>query len=253
MSILYSYAIEPLDKAQELGLAEKAAGGDKQARETLIRANIRYALSYAKTFYGHGLSNEDIDEEAIIGLIKAIDNFDYKRGYKIITYAKMYIMNEIMHASNYSGYVMRQSDERFRTLMKIKKALRRIYEENNQSKLLDSLAYETGLDKKVITELLEQTQPCTALEEQQESNYEAPETAAIYEVLVQGLYSKLSELDPLERQVICMTYGLEQYKKPYSMGEIGKNLGRSKQYIFYIKEKAIDKLKMFMKGESLAA
>ncbi len=201
MSILYSYAIEPLDKVQELGLAEKAAGGDKQARETLIRANIRYALSYAKTFYGHGLSNEDIDEEAIIGLIKAIDNFDYKRGYKIITYAKMYIMNEIMHASNYSGYVP----------------------------------------------------PCTDLEEQTESNYEAPEAAAIYEVLSQSLHSKLPRLDPLERQVINMVYGLGQYKKPYSMAEIGKKLGRSKQYIFYIKERAISKLKDSMEEESLAA
>ena len=81
------FVVEPLTKSEELGLAKKAAGGDKQARETLIRANIKYALSYAKTFYGHGLSNEDVDDEAVIGLIKAVDHFDYSKGTKIITLA----------------------------------------------------------------------------------------------------------------------------------------------------------------------
>ena len=61
---LYGASLKPLSKAEEIELAKRAANGDKQARETLIRTNIRYALSYAKTFYGHGLSNEEVEEEA---------------------------------------------------------------------------------------------------------------------------------------------------------------------------------------------
>ena len=64
---LYEASLAPLSKATEVELAKQAAAGNKQARETLIRANIRYALSYAKRFYGHGLSNEEVNEEAVIG------------------------------------------------------------------------------------------------------------------------------------------------------------------------------------------
>ena len=119
MSNFYSFSINPLSKSQEMELARKAAKGDRKARETLIRANIRYALSYAKTFYGQGLSNDDVDDEAVIGLIKAIDHFDFSKGTKVITLAKMYIMNEIVSARNKSGYVQRQSDERLRMILKI--------------------------------------------------------------------------------------------------------------------------------------
>ena len=62
---IYSASLDPISKAEEISLAKQAAAGNKKARETLIRANIRYALSYAKTFYGHGLSNDEVDEEAV--------------------------------------------------------------------------------------------------------------------------------------------------------------------------------------------
>lgn len=110
---LYDASLSPLSKSEEAALAKEAATGSKKARETLIRANIRYALSYAKTFYGHGLSNDEVDEEAVIGLIKAVDHYDFNKGTKVITLAKMYIMNEVVSARNKSGYIQCQSDDVF--------------------------------------------------------------------------------------------------------------------------------------------
>ena len=262
MSYFYYYAVDPLSKSQELGLAEKAAGGDRQAREMLIRANIRYALSYAKNFYGQGLSNDDVDDEAVIGLIKAVDHFDYSRGNKIITFAKMYILNEIVSARNKSGYLVRQSDGRLRMILKINRALKKIGKVENQKKLLSILAAKTGLDKKIIQELLEESRPCLSLDEPlydkseetrgsviSDSSLSLPEEKILRKLEVEELYRNLDDLEPLEKQIICMLYGLQKYKRPYSLSEIGQELNESRQYVFYVKERAMKKLKRLM-GEN---
>ncbi len=253
------FVVEPLTKSEELGLAKKAAGGDKQARETLIRANIKYALSYAKTFYGHGLSNEDVDDEAVIGLIKAVDHFDYSKGTKIITLAKIYIMNEIMHASNCSGYVPRQSEDRLRMILKINKAMKKLNPDCSQKERIEQLSAKTGFSKKVISEFFEESLPCVSLDSKtgdcpedsmlstiaDDSSY-TPEETAVYHLQKQELYENLEKLDPLEKQIICMFYGLQNYKKTYSLSEIGSKLNETKQYVFYIKERALNKLKKNM-------
>ena len=258
---LYGASLAPLSKTEEMKLAELAANGDKQARETLIRANIRYALSYAKTFYGHGLSNEEVDEEAVIGLIKAIDHFDYTKGNKVITLAKMYIMNEIVSSCNKSGYIQRQSDERLRMILKINKAMKKINTDCSHEELVHKLSVKTGLNQKLVAELLEETVPCVSLDEEANgkvgesklsilpdtASY-TPEETAIYHLQKQYLYKNLGKLDALEKQIICMLYGLKPYKRPYSLAEIGKKLGESKQYIHYIKQRAIEKLRTNMDG-----
>ena len=213
---LYDASLEPLSKAQELELAKQASLGNAQARETLIRANIRYALTYAKKFYGRGLSNEEVNEEAVIGLIKAIDHFDYTMGYKVITLANRYIMNEIVSSCNKSGYIQRQSEERLPCLS-----------------LDDSTGSEFGETRLSII-------PDTA-------SY-TPEETAFYRIQKEQLYKNLNKLDPLEKQIICMLYGIGPYKHEYSLAQIGKKLGESKQYIHYIKQRAIEKLRTNMDG-----
>ena len=260
---LYEASLAPLPKATEVELAKQAAAGNKQARETLIRANIRYALSYAKNFYGHGLSNEEVDKEAVIGLIKAIDHFDFTKGTKVITLAKMYIMNEIVSSCNKSGYIQRQSDDRLRMILKINKAMKKINTDCSQTELVDKLSVKTGFDKKLILELFEESLPCVSLDDSTGSGFGetrlsiipdtasyTPEETAVYHIQKQVLYENLEKLEPLEKQILCMLYGLQQYKKPYSLAEIGKELGESKQYVHYIKQRAIEKLKTNMGGQA---
>ena len=213
MTNFYSYAVNPLSKSQELELAQKAAGGDRQAREMLIRANIRYALFYAKNFYGQGLSDADVDDEAVIGLIKAVDHFDYSRGTKIITLAKMYIMNEILSALNKSGYIQRKSDGR-------------------PCLSLDQPVGDEAAD--TIGSMLD------------DNRLDSPEQKAVNRLQIEELYKRLESLKPQEKKIICMIYGLQKYKKPYSLAEIGKELNESKQYVFYIKERAMKKLRSMM-------
>ena len=256
---LYDASISPLSKSEENALAKEAAAGSRNARDTLIRANIRYTLSYAKTFYGHGLSNDEVDEEAVIGLIKAIDHFDFKKGTRIITLAKMYIMNEIVSARNKSGYVQRQSDERLRIILKINKTSKKMNTDCSQNELIEKLSQKTGFDKKLITEIFEESLPCISLDESagtessetRLSNISdtvsyTPEETALYHIQKQSLYENLEKLEPMEKQIICMLYGLNQYKDPCSLSEIGKKLGESKQYIHYIKRRALNKLKTNM-------
>lgn len=88
----------------------------------------------------HGLSNEDVDDEAVIGLIKAIDHFDYKKGNKVITLAKMYIMNEIISSCNKSGYVQRQSDKCLRMILKINT-------DYNHNEFVYKISIKTGLNQ----------------------------------------------------------------------------------------------------------
>ncbi len=256
---LYAASLSPLTKKEEIAFAKEAAAGSKKARETLIRANIRYALSYARTFYGHGLSNDEVDEEAVIGLIKAVDHFDFSKGTRVITLAKMYIMNEIVSARNKSGYIQRQSDERLRIILKLNKAMKKINTDCSQSELIEMLSAKTGFDKKMIADIFEETQPCISLDEKTGADSQktrlstipdttdyTPEETAVYHIQKQTLYENLEKLDPVEKQIICMLYGLQKYKIPYSLSQVGEELRKSKQYIHYIKERALDKLKTNM-------
>ena len=258
---LYGASLDPISKAEELTLAKEAAAGNKKARETLIRANIRYALSYAKTFYGHGLSNEEVDEEAVIGLIKAIDHFDFTRGTKVITLAKMYIMNEIVSSCNKSGYIQRQSEERLRMILKINKAMKKMNRDCSQDELIEKLSAKTGFDTKLIAELFEESLPCLSLDESTggaagetrlsgipDTVSYTPEETAVYHIQKESLYENLEKLDHVEKQIICMLYGIKPYKRTYSLAEIGRKLGESKQYVHYIKQRAIEKLKTNMEG-----
>ncbi|MCR4715470.1 MAG: sigma-70 family RNA polymerase sigma factor [Treponemataceae bacterium] len=256
---LYDASLSPLSKKDETNLAKQAAAGNKKAREILIRANIRYALSYAKTFYGYGLSNDEVDVEAVIGLIKAVDHYDFSKGTKVITLAKMYIMNEIVSARNKSGFIQRQSDERLRMILKLNKAMKKMNTDCSQSELIEKLSVKTGFDRKVVSDIFEETQPCISLDEKTSNDSHetrlsaipdttdyTPEETAVYHIQKQALYENLEKLEPIEKQIICMLYGLKQYKKPYSLSEIGEELGKSKQYIHYIKQRTLDKLRTNM-------
>ncbi len=258
---LYDASIAPLSKTEELELAKQASLGNAQARETLIRANIRYAVTYAKKFYGRGLSNEEVNEEAVIGLIKAIDHFDYTKGYKVITFANMYIMNEIISSCNKSGYIQRQSEERLRMILKINKALKKTNTDCSQEELITTLAAKTGFDKKTIAQLFEESLPCLSLDDSTGGAYgetrlsiipdtasSTPEETACYRIQEEELYKNLNKLDWDEKQIICMLYGIAPYKHEYSLADIGRKLGESKQYIHYVKERAMEKLRTSMDG-----
>ena len=260
---LYWASISPLSKKEEMELAQKVAAGNKQARETLIRANIRYALSYAKKFYGHGLSSEEVDSEAVIGLIKAIDHFDSSHGTRIITLAKMYIMNEIVSARNKSGCVQRQSDARLRMILKINKTIKKINNDCNHEELMENISAKTGFDEKMIARLFEESRPCLSLDDSTDSedgysllssipdtHYRTPEETTFFHIQKESLYKNLEKLDPKEKEIICMLYGLKNYKKNYSLSEIGEMFNESKQKIFYIKERALNKLKRSMENKA---
>ena len=146
-------------------------------------------------------------------------------------------------------------------ILKINKALKKINTDCSQDQLIYKLSVKTGFNQKLIAELLEETVPCVSLDEAANGEMGVsklsilpdtvsytPEETAIYHLQKQYLYENLGKLDILEKQIICMLYGLKPYKRPYSLAEIGKVSGESKQYIHYIKQRALEKLKDNMSG-----
>ena len=173
----------------------------------------------------------------------------------------MYIMNEIVSSCNKSGYNQRQSEERLRMILKINKALRKTNTDCSEEELIAKLSAKTGLNKKLIAELFEESLPCLSLDDSTGGAYGetrlsiipdtasyTPEETAFYRIQKEQLYKNLNKLDRVERQIICMLYGIGPYKYEYSLAQIGKKLGESKQYIHYVKQRAIEKLKNNMDG-----
>lgn len=207
ISKLYQASIPPLSRTQEADLAFQVLNGSKTARETLIRANIRYAISYASNFYGHGLSNDDVNCEAVIGLIKAVDHFDPKRGNRLITLSSYYIMNEILRAIN-----------------KTKPCVS-----------LNAPASEGSENS--IQDLLE------------DSESMSQEQSLISRMEQEKLYSALNKIPENDQELLCMIYGLKNYRTSLSLSEIQERLSVSKQSVFNMKYRALKLLKRIMEEE----
>ena len=260
---LYGASLSPLTKNMEMELASSARAGNAKARETLIRSNIRFAISYGSKFYGHGLSKEDIDAEAIIGLIKAVDHFDPSKGNRLITLSTYYIMDEILGALNNSGYVQHQSDARSRMLIKINKELRKLNPDLSEKEKLLAVAKKTGFSVQVIRELLEENTPCLSLDLPsgdkgsssiqdmlEDTALENQELSLIRQLEEEHLYQLLETLSPKEQEILCMLYGLKNYREPLSLSEISGKFGTSKQAIFNIKNRSLKQLKKLMEDEA---
>lgn len=246
-SYLCKAALEPLNPTAELLLAKKAAEGNKTARETLIRANIRFAVAYAKKFQGHGLSCEDLEAEAVVGLIKAIDHFDCTHGARIITYASWWIRNEVLAALNKCGASQRLSDRNFRMLIQVQKTLQQLQDIENDAERLQKAAEIVGISTEQLSELLEANTAAISL--QAESGDEKNQTAlqdhiadsasptveetALGNCLKEDLEAALCTLGETERNVLMLHYGLTVNKKALSYAEIAQKYGLTKQWAFF--------------------
>ncbi|MCR5401819.1 MAG: sigma-70 family RNA polymerase sigma factor [Treponema sp.] len=263
ITTLYDLSLSPLTKKKEIELALAAKNGNSKARETLIRANIRFALSFAAKFYGHGLSNEDIDAEAVTGLIKAVDHFDPSKGTRLITLSSYYIMDEILDSLNKSGYVQHQSDARARMLIKINKEMRKLNPDLKDEDKIRLVAQKTGFSGNLISELLKENQPCISLDlpvnneksssiqdTLEDKDTENQEAALIRHFEEERLYKLLTSLSKNEEEVLCMLFGLKNYKKPLSLTEASKKLGTTKQNIYYLKTKSLKALRLMLEADA---
>jgi RNA polymerase primary sigma factor len=245
-----------LSPEEEKKLAKKAAKGDLEARERLIKSNLRLVVSVAKKYLGRsrGLTFLDLIQEGNAGLIKAVDRFDWRRGFKFSTFATWWIRQAISRALSDQARTIRLPVHVVETLYKLNKARKKLATILDREPTPEELAAETNLPVQKVQRLLKYVPDTISLETPigegesllkeliPDTSEMTPEKTAALANLREQLKKAIQSLSPKERQVISLRYGLENGIM-YTLEEIGKIFGITRERVRQIEIKALEKLK----------
>ncbi|MDQ2901923.1 MAG: sigma-70 family RNA polymerase sigma factor [Chloroflexota bacterium] len=239
---------------QELMLAERVSRGDLRARQKLIEANLRLVVSIAKRYTNQGLPLLDMIQEGNIGLMRAAQKFDYKRGFRFSTYATWWIRQAISRAIAEHSRTIHIPVHVVELIYKIKRISRRIYQEEGIEPLPEQLGLEVGLPKERIVELLSVSEQPVSLDApvSDDEQYhladtlEDPTMMPVDQVSQQQLRDHIQlamdVLNPRERTILEMRYGLEDGRS-HTLDEVSAEFKLTRERIRQIEVKALRKLR----------
>ena len=248
----------PLLKAEdEPILAKRILEGDKEAKETLINANLRLVVNLAKHYVGRGMAFLDLIQEGNMGLIKAVDKFDYTKGYKFSTYATWWIRQAITRAIADQARTIRIPVHMVETINKMTRVQRQLIQELGREPTPEEISEAIGgeLTPKRIREIQRIAMEPVSLElpigEEDDSHLgdfiedkdsESPVDFTTKQLLKEKLYSILGDLNDREERVIRLRYGLDD-NRPRTLEEVGKEFNLTRERIRQIEAKALKKLR----------